>query len=225
MANLKRGLVFQGIWSKFSGGNNSNLSGFLRPVAGALISLILIHFILHAFFEVVYDAWMWSFAFKFMIVCIIIAIIMKKKEWLTDFWYYTIILVLPIACIIIQFWLNPTTGKEPEVSKGQPVVTQPITPKILDTAMGYHRSITLILDKETSWEIQNIGKNAKVTVAGMTSKGAHLETIFMTNSKDSLTTIYVPDLIASEREYASGQQITFSHIYGDDVPVVHTEPK
>lgn len=225
MANLRRGLALQGIRSRFSGGNNSNLSGFLLPVVGALVSLILTHFILHEFFPNVYDAWMWSFAFKFMIACIIIALIMKKKDWLTDFWYYTIIGFLPIACILIQFIMRPVEGKEPEVSKEKPILTQPVQPKILDTTTGFHRSITMTLEKEDDWEVRNIGKNTKITVEGMTSKGSHLETIYLTNSNGDLTTTHVPDLLESDCVYASGQPLTFSHIYGDDVPIVHIEPK
>ncbi len=221
------GIVSRATGQIIGGGSNSNqdLLRFLVIITGPILSLISIHVLLYAFWEELFDVWVKSFALWFVVVSLVICMFLNFIGVLNGFFYHLTVWILPLICIILYFYKNPIQPKEPEVSKEKPVLTQPVQPKIVDTATGFHRSITITLEKETYWEVRNIGKNTKITVEGMTSKGEHLETIYTTDSEGNLEIKHVPDLLESDCVYASGQPMTFSHIYGDDVPIVHTEPK
>lgn len=190
---------------KFRGnGTSITMTDFIRSVIGAMLSLIATHVIMYKYSNEVFSLWWGSFAFYFLLVSIIVSVFCKYKNWITSFWYYVLLIVLPIFTIYIHFKQNPI--KSEASNDGQKTEVQ-----VPDTT--YHNvngTLAMILVHGETYET-TLPPNCEVVVRG-------------TNFKQIITTdsLGIKNLktVEGDASQIGAGQFVFIHTKGNGAPSV-----
>lgn len=148
--------------------SRTGVLGAVKPLIGPLAVLIAVHFIIGQYAENVFEAWRTSFALMFLLGCLIAGTVLNYLGWITKgFWYYTLIIALPIICTIVHFVQNPVEGKDPEVTKDTPALTQPAE-QVIHNLLEYDLTngpVIVNIESTTRYEV-TLERNSEVFIDG-----------------------------------------------------------
>lgn len=179
----------------------------ISSAAVILICLIIAHH-----YPNTWDAWFGSFAFLITIVSIALAIALKALGYKSSYWYWVLLLCIPIAVNYLEFRKNPIQEAPISSSSNETKVK----PDTIRTEINY-RLITS-LEPYQQYRIDGLGPNEEVVISGTGENGLRLKQVQRTDSLG--VPEIIPLILTPGQQFKAGERIVFTHTKGYSRPIL-----